>query len=186
MDINNDAIKSFSEKFYFIINIILPGMFCMDIIFKYGLISNNIDNVYKLILLLCWSILLSAPFGLILSDRIDSFIENLISKQLIKEGVNKDEIDDKVNMIIEEDPSLERLNEAFELYYNIFRLPILYIIFKFLVFLYKWIGIEFLLFNKTILIFLLSISVLVAVEPVLSRIFLLPFGRMVNEHVVDR
>jgi len=168
MEINNESIALFSKKFYFILNSSIPGFFCMDAFFKFGLFSKTITNVYEIILLIFWSVILSIPFSVVMSLRVTKFMSDLVHEIAIRKGqngINKTVIAEK------DDDESKNLKESIELVYNILRLVILFFIFNIYEYIYNKLDFIFVLFLPCVMLFIISFITLSLIEPFFSRIY---------------
>lgn len=62
MPLSKESFKAATDYLSKAVALIGPGLLICDVVFKKGLIHGGIENIYSIILLIIWSVILSIPY----------------------------------------------------------------------------------------------------------------------------
>ncbi len=58
-----DGLEMLENRYILVLNLTFPGIFVLETIFQIGLFSGGVENLYRFILLVLWSVALSIPYA---------------------------------------------------------------------------------------------------------------------------
>ncbi|WP_343695737.1 hypothetical protein [Flavobacterium sp.] len=131
MEINTESSKFFLRKSSKLLNFIFPGIVIIDLFFKKGFFSNEIDSLYTFILYIIWALILSIPFHFFNHSLLENLTKHLLKNVGIKRKHSPEEIKKIYESLTEEDKEdFEEFQDGALLGLIIIKTIILYLTYK--------------------------------------------------------